>query len=84
MTFFFFFLCREFTVETEGKTFTLTKDMVTVKRFQKTLHGKCLFCSLINRCKRQIRMCFECGVDQLQGPGGVCSVEQEKPQMLFP
>lgn len=37
----FFFLCREFTVETEGKTFTLTKDMVTVKRFQKTLHGKC-------------------------------------------
>uniref|UniRef100_A0A8B9ET71 Glycine--tRNA ligase n=1 Tax=Anser cygnoides TaxID=8845 RepID=A0A8B9ET71_ANSCY len=34
----FFFLCREFTVETEGKTFTLTKDMVTVKRFQKTLH----------------------------------------------
>ncbi|KAI6074765.1 Glycine--tRNA ligase [Aix galericulata] len=28
----------EFTVETEGKTFTLTKDMVTVKRFQKTLH----------------------------------------------
>ncbi|KAJ7396163.1 glycine--tRNA ligase [Pitangus sulphuratus] len=32
------FLCREFTVETEGKTFKLTKDMVTVKRFQKTLH----------------------------------------------
>nr|XP_047918383.1 glycine--tRNA ligase [Anser cygnoides] len=29
---------KEFTVETEGKTFTLTKDMVTVKRFQKTLH----------------------------------------------
>ncbi|XP_071284601.1 glycine--tRNA ligase isoform X1 [Agelaius tricolor] len=28
----------EFTVETEGKTFILTKDMVTVKRFQKTLH----------------------------------------------
>ncbi|KFW12414.1 Glycine--tRNA ligase [Eurypyga helias] len=28
----------EFTVETEGKTFQLTKDMVTVKRFQKTLH----------------------------------------------
>ncbi|NXD07978.1 GARS ligase, partial [Nothocercus nigrocapillus] len=28
----------EFTVETEGKTFKLTKDMVTVKRFQKTLH----------------------------------------------
>ncbi|KAM3679722.1 glycine--tRNA ligase [Ammospiza maritima maritima] len=28
----------EFTVETEGKTFLLTKDMVTVKRFQKTLH----------------------------------------------
>ncbi|NXS28994.1 GARS ligase, partial [Pomatostomus ruficeps] len=28
----------EFTVETEGKTFVLTKDMVTVKRFQKTLH----------------------------------------------
>ncbi|NWW54354.1 GARS ligase, partial [Pedionomus torquatus] len=28
----------EFTVETEGKTFKLTNDMVTVKRFQKTLH----------------------------------------------
>ncbi|XP_055085917.1 glycine--tRNA ligase-like [Periophthalmus magnuspinnatus] len=28
----------EFTIETEGKTFTLTKDMVSVKRFQKTLH----------------------------------------------
>ncbi|MFT7813861.1 glycine-tRNA ligase [Arapaima gigas] len=28
----------EFTFETEGKTFTLTKDMVSVKRFQKTLH----------------------------------------------
>ncbi|CAK6972080.1 glycine--tRNA ligase isoform X2 [Scomber scombrus] len=28
----------EFTVETEGKTFKLTKDMVNVKRFQKTLH----------------------------------------------
>ncbi|XP_014825413.1 PREDICTED: glycine--tRNA ligase [Poecilia mexicana] len=28
----------EFTIETEGKTFTLTKDMVGVKRFQKTLH----------------------------------------------
>uniref|UniRef100_A0A8C3STZ1 Glycine--tRNA ligase n=1 Tax=Chelydra serpentina TaxID=8475 RepID=A0A8C3STZ1_CHESE len=28
----------EFTVETEGKTFQLTKDMVSVKRFQKTLH----------------------------------------------
>ncbi|OWK06766.1 GARS, partial [Cervus elaphus hippelaphus] len=28
----------EFTVETEGKTFQLTKDMVNVKRFQKTLH----------------------------------------------
>ncbi|KAM9307779.1 glycine--tRNA ligase [Gastrophryne carolinensis] len=28
----------EFTIETEGKTFTLTKDMVTVKRFQKTIH----------------------------------------------
>uniref|UniRef100_H0YQ25 Glycine--tRNA ligase n=1 Tax=Taeniopygia guttata TaxID=59729 RepID=H0YQ25_TAEGU len=28
----------EFTVETEGKTFLITKDMVTVKRFQKTLH----------------------------------------------
>ncbi|KAM9436842.1 glycine--tRNA ligase [Clarias gariepinus] len=28
----------EFTVETEGKTFKLTKDMVSVKRFQKTLH----------------------------------------------
>lgn len=34
------FHCREFTVETEGKTFQLTKDMVNVKRFQKTLHGK--------------------------------------------
>uniref|UniRef100_A0A3B5LQZ0 Glycine--tRNA ligase n=1 Tax=Xiphophorus couchianus TaxID=32473 RepID=A0A3B5LQZ0_9TELE len=28
----------EFTIETEGKTFKLTKEMVGVKRFQKTLH----------------------------------------------
>ncbi|KAL7840789.1 hypothetical protein AOLI_G00261120 [Acnodon oligacanthus] len=28
----------EFTVEIDGKTFTLTKDMVNIKRFQKTLH----------------------------------------------
>ncbi|XP_071397911.1 glycine--tRNA ligase-like [Centroberyx affinis] len=28
----------EFTVETEGKSFKLNKDMVSVKRFQKTLH----------------------------------------------
>ncbi|XP_058486606.1 glycine--tRNA ligase-like [Solea solea] len=28
----------QFSIETEGKTFTLTKDMVSVKRFQKTLH----------------------------------------------
>uniref|UniRef100_A0AAV2LCF0 Glycine--tRNA ligase n=1 Tax=Knipowitschia caucasica TaxID=637954 RepID=A0AAV2LCF0_KNICA len=28
----------EFTIETEGKTFNLTKDMVSVKRQQKTLH----------------------------------------------
>ncbi|XP_005722749.1 glycine--tRNA ligase [Pundamilia nyererei] len=28
----------EFTIETEGKAFKLTKDMVSVKRFQKTLH----------------------------------------------
>nr|XP_019581752.1 PREDICTED: glycine--tRNA ligase [Rhinolophus sinicus] len=28
----------EFTIETEGKTFQLTGDMVNVKRFQKTLH----------------------------------------------
>ncbi|XP_075070188.1 glycine--tRNA ligase [Mixophyes fleayi] len=28
----------EFTIETEGKTFQLTKDMVSVKKFQKTLH----------------------------------------------
>ncbi|XP_032094193.1 glycine--tRNA ligase-like [Thamnophis elegans] len=28
----------EFTIETEGKTFQVTKDMVGVKRFQKTLH----------------------------------------------
>ncbi|XP_075906428.1 glycine--tRNA ligase [Nelusetta ayraudi] len=28
----------EFTVKTEGKSFKLTKDMVSVKRFQKTLH----------------------------------------------
>ncbi|TRY58131.1 hypothetical protein DNTS_009808 [Danionella cerebrum] len=28
----------EFTIETEGKTFKLTKDMVNIKRFQKTLH----------------------------------------------
>lgn len=34
------FSFREFSFDTEGKTFTLTKDMVTVKRFQKTLHGK--------------------------------------------
>lgn len=35
-----FFICREFTIETAGKTFKLTKDMVCVKRFQKTLHGE--------------------------------------------
>lgn len=34
------FICREFTIETAGKTFKLTKDMVCVKRFQKTLHGE--------------------------------------------
>uniref|UniRef100_A0A3P8WJL8 Glycine--tRNA ligase n=1 Tax=Cynoglossus semilaevis TaxID=244447 RepID=A0A3P8WJL8_CYNSE len=28
----------EFTIETEGKKFKLTKDMVAVKRFQKTVH----------------------------------------------
>ncbi|CAL8324737.1 unnamed protein product [Boreogadus saida] len=28
----------EFTIETEGKSFRLTKDMVSVKRFQKTLY----------------------------------------------
>ncbi|XP_068604059.1 glycine--tRNA ligase [Brachionichthys hirsutus] len=28
----------EFSIETEGKSFKLTKDMVSVKRFQKTLH----------------------------------------------
>ncbi|KAF7669289.1 hypothetical protein LDENG_00203290 [Lucifuga dentata] len=28
----------EFTIETEGKSFKLTKDMVSVKRFQKILH----------------------------------------------
>ncbi|XP_048121762.1 glycine--tRNA ligase isoform X1 [Alosa alosa] len=28
----------EFTIETEGKTFKITKDMVNIKRFQKTLH----------------------------------------------
>uniref|UniRef100_W5L669 Glycine--tRNA ligase n=1 Tax=Astyanax mexicanus TaxID=7994 RepID=W5L669_ASTMX len=28
----------EFTIETDGKTFKLTKDMVNIKRFQKTLH----------------------------------------------
>ncbi|XP_040287241.1 glycine--tRNA ligase [Bufo bufo] len=28
----------EFTIETEGKTFQLTKDMVGVKKFQKTIH----------------------------------------------
>lgn len=32
--------CREFSFETEGKKFTLTRDMVGVKRLQKTLHGK--------------------------------------------
>lgn len=31
---------REFSIETEGKTFKLTKDMVSVKRYQKTLHGE--------------------------------------------
>lgn len=35
-------LLREFTIETEGKSFKLTKDMVSVKRFQKTLHGEIL------------------------------------------
>lgn len=30
----------EFTIETEGKSFKLTKNMVSVKRFQKTLHGE--------------------------------------------
>lgn len=34
------YVCREFSFQTEGKTFKLTKDMVSVKRFQKTLHGK--------------------------------------------
>lgn len=34
------FVSREFTIETEGKTFKLTKDMVSVKRFQKTVHGE--------------------------------------------
>lgn len=34
------YACREFSLETAGKTFKLTKDMVSVKRFQKTLHGK--------------------------------------------
>lgn len=33
-------LHREFTIESEGKSFKLTKDMVGVKRFQKTLHGE--------------------------------------------
>uniref|UniRef100_A0A8C5QTT7 Glycine--tRNA ligase n=1 Tax=Leptobrachium leishanense TaxID=445787 RepID=A0A8C5QTT7_9ANUR len=28
----------EFSIETEGKTFVLTKDMVSVKKFQKTIH----------------------------------------------
>ncbi|XP_053322804.1 glycine--tRNA ligase [Spea bombifrons] len=28
----------EFTIETEGKTFLLTKDMVSIKKFQKTIH----------------------------------------------
>ncbi|XP_074549412.1 glycine--tRNA ligase-like isoform X2 [Halichoeres trimaculatus] len=28
----------EFSIETDGQTFKLTKDMVSVKRFQKTLH----------------------------------------------
>ena len=32
--------CSEFTIKTAGKTFRLTKDMVSVKRFQKTLHGE--------------------------------------------
>lgn len=31
---------RAFAIETEGKTFKLTKDMVSVKRFQKTVHGE--------------------------------------------
>lgn len=33
----------EFTIETEGKTFKITKDMVNIKRFQKTLHGKKIY-----------------------------------------
>lgn len=35
-----FLLHREFAIETDGKRFKLTKDMVGVKRFQKTLHGE--------------------------------------------
>ena len=34
------YICREFSLETAGRTFRLTKDMVSVRRFQKTLHGK--------------------------------------------
>lgn len=33
-------LRSEFTIEAEEKMFKLTKDMVSVKRFQKTLHGE--------------------------------------------
>ncbi|XP_072110313.1 glycine--tRNA ligase isoform X1 [Mobula birostris] len=37
----------EFTFESEGKTFTLTKSMVGVKRFQKTLHVEEIIPSVI-------------------------------------
>lgn len=46
------FLCREFTIETERKTFQLTGDMVNVKRFQKTLYGK--FVKIIKKQTKNI------------------------------
>lgn len=38
----FYFVYREISLELDGKTFVLGKDMVTVKKYQKTVHGKTL------------------------------------------
>lgn len=54
------FIYRAFTIETEGKSFKLTKDMVSVKRFQKTLHGEIH--------SRDIRvLCIEFGLFNILG-----------------
>ena len=41
--FWFWFCYSESEIQIDGKFFTLKPDMVTVKRFQKTVHGKELF-----------------------------------------